>query len=305
MNRYKAVSVLDNTMPHQVREQIKSKLAFQGVFTLIGGFLVCLSFGSDLSYPNLNTYLISYMRVNGYNENLSYMDFVFLTTTKTLITGAAMPWLGALARTMGPKLAIGIGSAIYTGGFVLTYLALQHHFTLAILTLSLHGIGFCLVYPTAIRTAQAWFPPERKGLVASIVVSGYGFGSSLWAPLQTGFVNPNNIQAENKVRNCSDVREDENCTDTGEHKYFTDPAILGRVPLLFIILGGIYAVMGFMAVILIADTKEEMFEDDDEDNSNLNIQSNKTIRRNLSPLQVLKTMWFYQVYIYQFQGLIK
>merc|ERR1712142_831956 len=54
--------------------------------------------------------------------------------------------------------------------------------------------------------------------------------------------------------------------------------------------------MGFMAVILIADTKEEMFEDDDEDNSNLNIQSNKTIRRNLSPLQVLKTMWFYQIW---------
>ena len=84
---------------------------------------------------------------------------------------------------MGPKIAVATGSAIYSGGYLLTYLTVQHHFSLAILSLSLHGVAFCFVYATTIRTAQAWFTPARKGLVASIVVSGYGFGSSLWAPI--------------------------------------------------------------------------------------------------------------------------
>ena len=42
---------------------------------------------------------------------------------------------------------------------------------------------------------QAWFSPKRRGLVASIVVSGYGFGSCIWTPLQTLYINPDNLNA--------------------------------------------------------------------------------------------------------------
>ena len=57
-------------LPHQAEEQAKPNLPVRGIFTLIGGFLLCLSFGSDFSFSNINTYLTSYMRVNGYNDNL-------------------------------------------------------------------------------------------------------------------------------------------------------------------------------------------------------------------------------------------
>ena len=291
---YKQVPVQDTILSDQDEEQTQTKLPTGGVCTLIGGFLVCLSFGSDFSYPNINTYLTSYMRENGHNENLRYRDFVFLTTTKMVIQGAAMPWLGRLARKMGPKIAVATGSAIYSGGYLLTYLTVQHHFSLAILSLSLHGVAFCFVYATTIRTAQAWFTPARKGLVASIVVSGYGFGSSLWAPIQTGFVNPDNIRAV--VTNCSEEVKTQNCTDTGKDKYFTDPEVLNRVPLMFIVLGIIYAVMGFIAVILIGEPNDERIEqikneDKEEQNEEVKTENGK----NLSPLQVLKTSWFYQV----------
>ena len=292
---YKQVPVEDTILSDQDEEQSHTKLPTGGVCTLIGGFLVCLSFGSDFSYPNINTYLTSYMRENGHNENLRYRDFVFLTTTKMVIQGAAMPWLGRLARKMGPKIAVATGSAIYSGGYLLTYLTVQHHFSLAILSLSLHGIAFCFVYATTIRTAQAWFSPARKGLVASIVVSGYGFGSSLWAPIQTGFVNPDNIKAQ--VANCSeDVVEAQNCTDTGKDKYFTDPEVLNRVPLMFIVLGIIYAVMGLIAVILIAEPNEErreQIENEDKEGQKEEVKTKDV--NNLSPLQVLRTQWFYQV----------
>merc|ERR1719317_1778412 len=205
-----------------------------------------------------------------------------------------MPWLGGLARKMGPKIAVATGSVIYSGGYLLTYLTVQHHFSLAILSLSLHGIAFCFVYATTIRTAQAWFSPARKGLVASIVVSGYGFGSSLWAPIQTGFVNPDNLKAA--VANCSETG---NCTDTGRDKYFTDPEVLDRVPFMFLVLGIIYAVMGFIAVLLIAEPepskeRKEQIQTPDKEEQKEDVNEEK--ENNLSPLQVLKTSWFYQIW---------
>ena len=180
----------------------------------------------------------------------------------------------------------------------MTFFTIQHHFALVIFSLDLHGIAFCFVYPTAIRTAQAWFPPARKGLVASIVVSGYGFGSSLWAPIQTGFVNPDNLKAGSEAANFSEeVVEAQNCTETGRDRYFTEPEVLDRIPFLFILLGSIYAVMGFIAVVLIAEPKEPKGGklEDDEDQK---IEHEKTDRKNLSPMEVLKTTWFYQVNIH-------
>ena len=46
----------------------------RGWLCVLGGFIVCLSFSSDFSYPNINSYMTSYMRnnqTNGYNNNLT------------------------------------------------------------------------------------------------------------------------------------------------------------------------------------------------------------------------------------------
>ena len=51
------------------------------------------------------------------------------------------------------------------------------------------------VFPLRQSNLQAWFSPRRRGLVASIVVSGYGFGSCIWTPLQTLYINPDNLNA--------------------------------------------------------------------------------------------------------------
>ena len=77
-------------------------------------------------------------------------------------------------------------------GFLLTFLTIKSYFALAIVTLALHGLGFSFVYATAISAAQKWFPRSRRGLVGSLVLSGYGYGSLIWVPIQTAFVNPGN-----------------------------------------------------------------------------------------------------------------
>ena len=47
----------------------------RGWLCVLGGFILCLSFSADFSYPNINSYLTSYMRnreTNGYNNNLTW-----------------------------------------------------------------------------------------------------------------------------------------------------------------------------------------------------------------------------------------
>ena len=39
-----------------------------------------------------------------------------------------------------------------------------------------------------------WFP-EKRGIVGSIVIAGSGYGPTVWIPLQTIFVNPDNLAA--------------------------------------------------------------------------------------------------------------
>ena len=68
------------------------------------------------------------------------------------------------------------------------------------------------------------------GLMSSIVVAGYGFGGAIWIPLETAFVNPDNIDA---------VAED--LEDSNSNKYFIDKDVLARVPNMFLLLGGIFA----------------------------------------------------------------
>jgi len=260
----------------------------EGIRCLIGGFILCLSFASDFSYPNLNSYLTSYMRINGYNPNLTYADFVFLSTTKTVIQGLSMPFIGTIARRIGVKSSIALGVVIYSVGFILTYFTVQYLFVFAVLTLSCHGIAFSFVYATAIGTAQSWFPPQRKGLVGSIVISGYGFGSLFWVPIQTAFVNPYNVKAV----------IDPFCAHIGtEHEqskcdvYFSDSQVLNQVPYMFLLLGFIFLLMGIIAIFLINEQPQKKS----------NIESTEikkdSVSDSLRPQQVLKTTMFYQIWI--------
>ena len=50
------------------------------------------------------------------------------------------------------------------------------------------GTGIGLGYATATPAAVKWFPPEKKGLITGIVVSGFGLASVYIAPLSKSFL---------------------------------------------------------------------------------------------------------------------
>ena len=185
---------------------------------------------------------------------------------------------------------------IFSIGFAATYFTAQLWFPLAILTLACHGIAFSFAYATAIGAAQKWFSPEKKGFVGSLVVSGYGFGSLFWVPIQTVFVNPKNVKAKID-QNCSyvDTDHEDRCDF-----YFVDEDLLQRVPWMFVLLGGIYVAMGLVSVFLISDPPEDRdifnFLDQEvaeKESPKRDFQWKKV--PSLSPLEVLKTPVFYQV----------
>ena len=180
---------------------------------------------------------------------------------------------------------------ISSSGFMLTYFTIKSYFSLAVLSLSLHGLGFSFVYATAISAAQGWWPRHRRGLVGSIVLSGYGFGSLIWIPAQTRWVNPDNVGAEwdpgcgGEGADISNITS-MNMTMDCDNRYFRDPAMLGRVPGMFLMLGLVYAVCGLVATLLITEADPGTSDHSDDVGD---------AERSLRPTQVLKTAGFYQV----------
>ena len=59
--------------------------------------------------------------------------------------------------------------------------------------------------------------------ISIILASGYGFGSVMWIPTETAFVNPGNIVPVSS--NCSASNLTSGCS---EEKYFTDEAVLEK-----------------------------------------------------------------------------
>ena len=180
-----------------------------GILVVIGGFLLNVCFSLDYSYANLNSYVTSYMRQNGNNPNMEYKDFIFLTAGKRMTQGVFTIFGGMISQRLGARRATIVGCIILIAGYSVTFFSLESNFFLVVLSVGVcHGVGFCLVYVTAVGVAQQWFPAHIRGfidftktksqtflsgLISSLVISGYGYGSLIWIPMETAFVNPDNV----------------------------------------------------------------------------------------------------------------
>ena len=78
--------------------------------------------------------------------------------------------------------------------------------------------------------------------MSSLAIGAYGFGAAIWIPLETTFVNPNNLAAVNS-------------NGTSGDKYFEDPTVLNKVPHLFLLLGGIFATLQIIGLLFIQEAQ--------------------------------------------------
>ncbi|CAG0896722.1 unnamed protein product [Darwinula stevensoni] len=158
------------------------------------------------------------------------------------------------------------------------------------------GLGIGTAYMAPLSCGMRWFP-ENKGLVNGIIVGGFGLGAFIFNFAHTAYLNP-----ENKVVSSSG--------------YFTDEDILNRVPSLFLIMGGTYAVIQVIGCLLLKNPPQH-FEQEREGIRVKNHQNYGTIMEpgnnevdgvidllslseedsSLSPSQVLRTRELWMLWL--------
>ncbi|KAK7091678.1 oxalate:formate antiporter-like [Littorina saxatilis] len=219
------------------------KLPLKGILTIVGGFIVHLTLGTQLTYGNTNPYLVSYIRNSSSPEDLKYIDGIWIQACMLMGQGVSMFLGGIMEVKLGPRIATLIGAWFLSAGVLLTYFTVKVSFITSVLTYGvMFGLGCGASYAIPVGAAMRWFP-EHRGLVGGSIFMGFGLGSVIFNQIITVFINPDNLSPDFEGAD----------GDT----YFTQPEILDRVPTLFLILGGTYAAMQFVAFFLISDPPVE------------------------------------------------
>lgn len=206
----------------------------KSTWALIGAFLIHVTLGTVYTLSNVNSYLTSYMRKHGSQPNLTYAWSLWLDTSFVIGQGLAMVFGGYLEQRFSARLACFIGISLHSLSIASTSQTLAYSKFAVIASYGfLPGFGSGMAYMTPMSNGFAWFP-ENKGKVAGVILAGYGLGSFVFNMVQTKFVNPDNLSPL-----------------PGDDGYFTQEAILQRVPALFIFLGCVYGLMSLVGCCLL------------------------------------------------------
>lgn len=100
---------------------------------------------------------------------------------------------GRLQDKFGPRLVATLGGIFCGAGFIVASLG-QSLAGLIIGFGVLAGTGIGFGYASATPPAVKWFPPERTGLIAGLVVAGFGLASVYIAPLANYLLDVYGIQ---------------------------------------------------------------------------------------------------------------
>ncbi len=98
-----------------------------------------------------------------------------------LVFAAAMIFAGRCQDKFGPRLTASIGGLLVGAGFLLC--STTNSYGIWLLGFGvLAGIGIGFGYSSATPPALKWFPPSKTGLIAGLVVAGFGLAPVYLAP---------------------------------------------------------------------------------------------------------------------------
>lgn len=108
-------------------------------------------------------------------------------TVASFVFPLAMLLAGLLQKRLGARRLVLLGVFVSGAGLLLSSFV-RSPFLLALVYGLLMGGGMGLGYSSLIPVVMGWFSPAAKGLVAGLVVGGFGFASLYAAPL-AGFLS--------------------------------------------------------------------------------------------------------------------
>ena len=142
--------------------------------------------GINLALGILYTWSVISKRVPeewGWNEDDKSLPYMLACLIFSLIMVPA----GRLQDKFSPRLVATIGGVLVGLGFIIASMTTSPlAFAIGFGVLAGAGIGFG--YASATPPAIKWFPAAKTGLIAGIVVSGFGLASVYAAPLTTALI---------------------------------------------------------------------------------------------------------------------
>ncbi|XP_070174116.1 oxalate:formate antiporter-like isoform X3 [Littorina saxatilis] len=192
---------------------------------IVSCFFVLCTQGIEFTFGNMNPYLTSYLR-NASQDDVEYTDTLWIAQTMSVTSCAVQPLAGVFANRVPVRLFLFLG-ALFQAAFLFgSYWAVRTSFWAILLTYGvIGGVPSAFFYATCLRVSAAWLP-EKKGLVMGGILMGYGIGAFMWNGLTTWYINRDNLQPDLKV---------------GVDVYYTQNAVLDKVPSCFLMLGTVFA----------------------------------------------------------------
>lgn len=143
-----------------------------------GGVIINLMLGITYTWGIFGSALDS--KTGPYKWTTPEQTFAF--SIMLLFFALTMPLAGRIQDKKGPRLVALIGGLLLGLGFIASSQA-THDKTLMYITYGiLAGAGVGFAYGAPIAAGSKWFP-DKRGLIAGIMVFGFGFGSVLLAPI--------------------------------------------------------------------------------------------------------------------------
>lgn len=211
---------------------------------VLAGIMVHISLGIIYSQGNMAPYIVSYTRKRSldlHREVVTLSVSPWLYGSATIVQGMSLALGGWMVKAIGTRPTAFIGALTLTGGVFLTAGSVMLSFWAVVVTFGVvMGLGMGITYVAPLHAAVQWLPKYR-GLVIGLIVSGLGLSSFMFIPIQTVFINPNNL-IPNHIPD--------------EHigfSYFTQPELLDRVPYSFTLLGGILLFIQLISIPFIVE----------------------------------------------------
>lgn len=115
-----------------------------------------------------------------------------------IVFAIVMVFAGRMQDKLGPRIVATLGGVLTGLGFIIASVSSSLPlFVIGFGLLTGAGIGFG--YASATPPAVKWFPPQRTGVIAGIVVAGFGLASVYAAPLSRYLIEAHGVQTTMRI----------------------------------------------------------------------------------------------------------
>ena len=161
--------------------------------------------------------------------------------------------------SLGPRPSLVLGCTLFTLSPILTYLALVYSRSVELLQITygvLSSFSVNIMMLVTFTLPVTWFPNHR-GKVLGFINGGFGLSSTVFSPLQSILVNPDNIAPV-------PVQSSENSSLASSSSYFMDETVLNNVPKSLLYLSAIFGSIFIVGIYLVVEDSKTNAKKEDE-----------------------------------------